>query len=87
MDKKDLQNRFTYHPADGMQPGMYGAIRSGCLTLAHLMNGLCPEGREKALAIRKLEEAMFWANAAIARNYEKSVENGAVVPPVSGMVD
>jgi hypothetical protein len=28
----------------------------------------CPEGRELSLALSNLEEVMFWANAAIARN-------------------
>lgn len=29
-----------------------------------------PKSREQSLAITKVEEAMFWANAAIARNQE-----------------
>jgi hypothetical protein len=28
---------------------------------------MVPEGREKALALTNLEQVMFWANAAIAR--------------------
>lgn len=36
--------------------------------LAYVINATCPDGREKSLAMTKLEEAAMWANAAIARN-------------------
>lgn len=45
-------------------------VRGICLSTAGDFDGLLPEGREKALAITKLEEAMFWANAALARQPE-----------------
>jgi hypothetical protein len=34
---------------------------------ALIVTDLVPDGRERALALTKLEEAVFWANAAIAR--------------------
>lgn len=74
MDKNDLQKRFTYHPATGLQPGFYGAIRAACFGLAELINALCPEGREKTIAVTKLEEVMFWANASIARSHDEEDE-------------
>ena len=67
MEKKDLENRFTYHAPKEGQPKKYEAIRSEALTMASGINILCPEGREKSLAITKLEEVVFWANASIAR--------------------
>lgn len=42
-------------------------LREGAKQYAQLIHGLCPDGREKALAITKLEETTFWANAAVAR--------------------
>ena len=68
MDAQDLGNRFTYHaPKDG-QPEKYVGIRGNAQDLAFSIDALCPDSREKSLAITKLEEVVFWANASIARN-------------------
>lgn len=65
----DIENRFGFHEATTAEKKMeHGSIRDQVKTMAHYWNGNLPDGREKALAITKLEEAMFWANAAIARN-------------------
>ena len=65
---KDLESRFTYHkPKDG-QPERYASIRRKALELAELINNLAPDGREKSLSLTKIEEAVMWANAGIARN-------------------
>lgn len=39
-----------------------------CKKLAHCIDWHCPDGREKSVALTKIEEAMFWANAAISRH-------------------
>lgn len=68
---------FTYHPPIGDQVERYQVVRSTASEFARLLNGLCPASRELSLAQTKLEEAVMWANAAIARN-----EVGPVsVPP------
>lgn len=74
MTPEDLENRFTYHRPFGDQPERYTEIRERALTLADLINNYCPESREKSLAITNLEQAVMWANAAIARNEKPSVE-------------
>jgi hypothetical protein len=68
MELKDLQNRFTYHAPKEGQPEIYTDLRNHAHELAIHINIACPESREKSLAITKLEEAIFWANAAIARS-------------------
>ena len=67
MSPEDLANRFTYHPPRDGQPEKYQAIRTDAHGLATLINQQAPEGREKSLAITHLEQAVMWANAAIAR--------------------
>jgi len=64
----DLQNRFTYHPPKNDQASRYEVMRSRAHGLALFMDAQCPDSREKSLALTKLEEAVFWANAAIARH-------------------
>lgn len=64
------QNRkaFHYHaPKDG-QPERYGRLRDMAGTLANAYITNCPPSRELSLALTKLEEAVMWSNAAIARN-------------------
>lgn len=68
MDQKDIENRFTYHAPKGNQADRYVTIRNLAAYLAEELNTLCPESREKSLAITHVEEAVFWANASIARN-------------------
>jgi hypothetical protein len=58
---------FTYHPPKADQPARYNALRAQAHELARAFVDLTPPGREQALALTKLEEAVMWANAAIAR--------------------
>ena len=68
LEKKDIENRFTYHAPKKGQPELYEKIRSKAKNLANFIRVTTPKSREQSLAITKLEEMMFWANAAIARN-------------------
>lgn len=66
-EKARLDNDFTYHAPKGDQPGRYNAIRNITREVAVYIMDYCPDSRERSLAITKLEEAVFWANASIAR--------------------
>lgn len=69
---KDLENRFTYHKPTEKQAEKYELLRSIMKQAAYMVVELCPESSEKATALTKLDEAVMWANAAIARNNEKA---------------
>jgi hypothetical protein len=66
--KEDLTNRFTFHPVHGDQARRYEKIRAKLLEVALLIEEETPQSREQSLAFTNLEQAGFWANAAIARN-------------------
>ena len=63
-----IENSFKYYPPKGTQQQRYEDIRKQAKYLAGFINDLCPNSREKALAMTKLEETVMWANASIARN-------------------
>lgn len=66
-----IEKNFTYHPPRTGQPAKYERIRMRAKSFAYLIESLCPNGREKSLAMTKLEECVMWANAGIAREPEE----------------
>ena len=67
IDANELDTRFTYHSPKEGQPETYTRLRDYAHGLAIMFNNACPDSREKALAMTNLEQAVMWANAAIAR--------------------
>lgn len=68
IDPKDIENRFAYHaPTTDEKRDAHTSVRQQCRQLADALNEQLPDGREKAVAMTKLEEVMFWSNAALAR--------------------
>lgn len=65
---EQIENNFMYHAPKEGQPEKYTALREKAKELAYLVEELCPNSREKSLAITNLENAVMWANASIARN-------------------
>jgi len=67
MANEQIEHAFRYHPPKPEMVGRYQALRELARRLAVGIEELCPEGREKSLAVTRVEEAVMWANAAIAR--------------------
>ena len=63
-----IEKAFTYHPPKDGQPERYTRLRDAAKDLALLIHDLTPYSREQSLALTNLEQAVMWANAAIARN-------------------
>lgn len=69
MLRADLENRFTHHPPSSQaEIDIYQKVRGLAYAYALTLDEVCPESRELSLAITHLEEVVFWANAALARN-------------------
>lgn len=66
--REDLDNRFAFHPASTPERrDAHESVRAAARVLADAINELVPPGREQATALTKTEEAMYWANAGVAR--------------------
>lgn len=64
----EIAYRFAFHAATTEEKrAEHGSVRQLLGDVAQELGAKLPEGRERAIVLTKLEEAMFWANAAIAR--------------------
>ena len=68
MTVEQIESIFTYLKPFGNQPKRYEDLRYGAKKLAEQINILCPESREKSLALTSLQQTIVWANASIAIN-------------------
>lgn len=70
IDAEEIERRFTHHvPTESRLP-IHNEARRRFKEFADDLGGLLPESREKSLAFTALEEASFWAHAAVARNVD-----------------
>lgn len=63
----ELDHRFRTHKVGDGEHQAMETVRDIAHHLAMTMWRLAPDSRELSLAITNLEQAVFWANAAIAR--------------------
>lgn len=65
---QEIDDRFSFHPATTKDRGdAHAAVRAACGALAHQFVDTLPAGRDKRRAIDALDDAMMYANAAVAR--------------------
>jgi hypothetical protein len=64
---RHLLARFSTHIPSDQGAEDIASMRSVALIMAEFIDQAMPDCREKSMAWSKLEEAVFWANAGIAR--------------------
>lgn len=66
MSREQILNNLMYHPPILLTVPQHEETRQQILSVALDWEDRLPDGRHKALAQTALQEAMMWANAAIA---------------------
>jgi hypothetical protein len=67
MDTQYIEDIFSHHPPkDESVVDLHASVRLDLKEIALRFNASLPDSPEKALAIRHLQQAMMFANAAIA---------------------
>ena len=59
-------SRLDAKPVDELQLKRIQALNAAARYLEYRINNLCPKGRERKIALQRLEEVVMWVNKAIA---------------------
>ena len=70
-----MKHPFDYHRPSAEQVEMISILRDSCKTINELILLLVPPGRERVVAITKLEECSMWVNKGIIMADEGPVES------------
>ena len=77
MTNEELNRNFKYHSPTGNKQEYCNQIRNSAKSFAGVvMYGTRPS-REQSLALTNIEQAMFWANASVARYEEAGLKLNA----------
>ena len=64
---QQVDRNFSSHTPNAEQRELMSTVRAACCGTAHLIIDYVPEGRERAMALTKLEEACMHAIAGVVR--------------------
>lgn len=67
-----IENDFVAHSCPQHIADDMKQVRGALKSVALLLEKRCPKGRELSTALSNLEQAMFWANAAISRPHPRA---------------
>lgn len=79
--KDTILETFMYHPPTEAQKEQYLKIRTWARFFAEAVLDCSPPSAERTLALRKVQEAVMWANAAIALNPSQEMPSPTLAPP------
>lgn len=77
---EEIWRRFTHHAPIEDQAERYEQVRALGAELVRELTYRCPASRELSLAVTSIEQAIMWANAAIARR-EAPLTSPQVISP------
>lgn len=64
--REQINNGMGFHPGNADVAPKYEKLRASFMELAHFVNDICPDGRDKSLAITHLEDALMRSIRSIA---------------------
>lgn len=65
--RDEIDHRLGYHAPTPERVTVHEQIRAALIEASHKLHDLVPVGRDKALMLTHIEEALYFANAAVAR--------------------
>lgn len=74
----DHDKALSYHPLSPGRAEVHENLRAAAKVFAGVVDDTCPASRETSLAFTAIQEALMWANAAVA------VHDPASAPGASG---